>query len=142
MSTTDYIRKEAFWTLCGKKIGSGCYRKVYECSFDNTLVVKVESRSQCFSNILEWTYWGELHWMEGYKEWLAPCVQISPSGGVLIQKKIEPIRRNELPKKLPQFLTDIKPENFGMYEGRLVCCDYGSILCDWSKKLKKIEDEF
>ncbi|MBG6194786.1 hypothetical protein IWQ52_002300 [Labrenzia sp. EL_159] len=45
----------------------------------------------------------------------------------------------ELPDKLPTFLTDIKRENFGLFDGRLVCIDYATTIMDASTRLKKAD---
>jgi hypothetical protein len=61
---------------------------------------------------------------------------------MLIQRYCEPLREVELPKLLPDFLCDLKRENFGMFDGRVVCCDYGtahSAIRRTSRKLVKAE---
>lgn len=34
----------------------------------------------------------------------------------------------QLPTRLPRFLTDFKPSNFGLFKGAIVCHDYGMNL--------------
>lgn len=127
-------------TFVGNMIGEGCYRKVHECRLDPSLVIKLEKTYDTFSNIMEWKVWQEVEYSP-FKKWFAPCVFMSDNGDVLIQKKVDPIsKRDKLPDSIPAFLSDIKPENFGFFEGRLVCSDYGSlpITAQWSeKKMKK-----
>lgn len=116
--------EEAFNLLCGEKLGGGIARMVFECAIDPTLVVKVERDPGSFQNVLEWRHWDECRFYQPAADWMAPCVKISARGMILLQKRVHPAQRHELPAKLPDFLTDIKPEHFGFYDGRLVCCDY------------------
>lgn len=134
---SKFVNKEAFRLLCGRKIGSGVYRTVYECSIDPTLVVKVEDRQAgSFANVAEYEFWNR---NEGGPAgvWLAPCVDLSPNGVILLQKRVEPLRKADLPKKIPTFLTDTHIGNFGMFEGRIVCCDYARVAFDPDMRLKK-----
>lgn len=121
-----FAHEEAFNLLCGDLIGEGMCRKVFACLLDPTLVVKVEKDPRgMFQNAHEWRTWQECsRWTKG-AQWLAPCVSISTHGLVLIQKRVEAIPVSQLPKKLPHFVNrDIKPSHFGLFEGRVVCCDY------------------
>lgn len=134
-----FIYKEVFRTVCGHKIGKGCYREVWSCTFDPTIVIKLERDSRSFCNVQEWENWQELQYQDNVKDWLAPCVEISPCGSVLLQKRVKPLSEKELPSKLPAFLTDIKPGNYGWYEDRIVCCDYPSLICTWPSKTTKVD---
>lgn len=114
----DFIR-----LFCGELIAEGVARKVYELVGNPSLVVKVETTQETFQNITEWQLWNELQFTE-YGIHLAPCRRISPCGLVLIQE-----RTYELPDVLsltnvPEWLGDVKEENFGILDGRLVCHDY------------------
>lgn len=127
--------------LIGKKIGSGCYRDVYQCKLDYSLVVKIEKDKGDFHNIREWQIWKEVEYTDNAK-WFAPCVSISPDGKVLIQKKVEIGRKKDYPEKIPEFFTDIQVPNFGFIGKQLVCLDYGSTKIARSfndKKLKKAD---
>jgi hypothetical protein len=94
---------------------------------DESVVVKIESGSRSFQNVEEWLAWT---WVKGtaMAKWFAPCISVSAAGSILIQQRVTPMRKGERPGKLPAFLCDLKPENFGMYQGRIVCCDYGTVL--------------
>lgn len=118
---------EAKWMLCGELIGRGSARETYHCRANDQYVIKIETRGGSFQNVAEWDIWNWLDGSNPMAKWLAPCQYISPCGLILMQRKVEPVRRAELPKRLPEFLTDLKPENFGMFDGRLVCCDYGTV---------------
>ena len=83
---TDFIK-----LFCGKCIGNGCYRQVYEHKFDDSLVIKIEcADNKVFCNIREWTIWSELPENE-MKRYFAPCIDISENGLILIQKRTKPI---------------------------------------------------
>ena len=59
---------------------------------------------------------------------------LSGYGRVLLQKRVEPLQKGQLPERVPSFLSDLKLSNFGMFEGRIVCCDYG--LLTWSPAMR------
>lgn len=133
---SKFVNREAFHLLRGRRIGSGVYRTVYECAIDPTLVVKVETQAHSFCNIAEYEFW--THYQDAPAgKWLAPCTHLSPCGGILLQKRVEPLRDRELPDRLPSFMTDIHRGNFGLFEKRIVCCDYASVVYDPSMRLKK-----
>lgn len=113
--------------LIGDLIGIGTAREVFTCPLDHSIVVKVECTGGSFQNIAEWEAWT---WIRATKreKWLAPCTVISSCGTVLLQKRADQLRKDEKPKTIPEFLTDVKRENFGWLDGRLVCFDYGTIL--------------
>lgn len=126
---TPFIQKEVTELIIGTKLlGEGQYRKVYEHAYNPHWVVKVESLSKNFANPLEWEAWTQLQFTR-ISGWLAPCLHISPAGGVLIQAKTSPIwDLDELPKRVPALFTDLKRENWGKLKGRIVCHDYGNLL--------------
>lgn len=127
--------------LIGKKLGSGCYRDVYLCRLDSSLVVKVEREEKEFHNIKEWNIWDELKYSD-IKKWFAECIDISNDGKILIQKRVYFGRKEDLPKKIPTFFTDIQPANFGFIKKQLTCCDYGSTIITKmfnDKKLKSAD---
>lgn len=128
--------EEAFNVLCGDLIGEGCHRKVFACKVDPGLVVKVETNTLEFANVNEYQLW-QNYCDTDCGKWLAPCVQLSPYGRILLQRHCDPVRKDELPEKMPAFLTDHKLENFGMYEGRLVCFDYATIIVNPSLAMRK-----
>lgn len=115
-------------TLLGDLIAIGSCRKVYQCRLNADFVVKVEQWRGQFQNVTEWESW---MWMKGSNvaKWFAPYHYISDYGTILVQRRCQPLKdRSELPKRVPKVLTDLKAENFGWYEGRIVCFDYGTIV--------------
>ena len=123
------VKEDAFNLLCGRLIGSGMTRKVFHCNIRDDVVIKVEAEEvrSHFQNLQEWLVWNRICGT-AFEKWFAPVIEISPNGRVLVMAKTEPLGILELPKKMPVFLTDFKPENFGRYKGNVVCHDYGSHL--------------
>ncbi len=120
---------EFFDHMVGDMLGSGVDRTVFEYLPDKTCVVKFATRRGSFQNIHEWDLWQQ-HFNPkptNVCKFLAPCVSISHSGNVLIQKRTKPVPFiYELPKSIPVVLdSDLKRENWGMLKGRMVCHDYG-----------------
>ena len=121
---TDFVNHEAFRMLCSQVIGEGSARKVYSSAILPDCVVKVEESSKSFQNIAEWQAWQQVKDTPAAK-WFAPCVEISPSGSVLLMRRVERVPKSMYPKRVPAFFTDLKRANWGLLEGRMVCCDYG-----------------
>lgn len=122
-------KREAFDLVnlvCGEKIAQGAYRTVFEYRINPAWVIKHDNRNN-HSNIFEHALWNE---MIGTKleQWLAPVEWISDDGYWLIQRRTEPIRRDELPAQVPAIFCDMKLENWGMLDGRPVCHDYGNSM--------------
>ncbi len=117
-------QEDVLLALVGNRIGEGVFREVYELPGRPDVVLKVQvGVSHC--NVMEWTLWDHAQDTRAGK-WLAPCVSISQRGGALIQKRTTPISDrvwNSL--EVPCWIDDVKQENFGMYQGRPVCHDYG-----------------
>ena len=134
------LHSDVFRMLCGDHIGSGAGRHVYECAYDPSVVVKIETEAGSFQNITEWNLWRDAEFIPHAAAWLAPCIKISPCGIVLIQKKTTTPKK--YPDKVPAWLTDTKRTNYGMIGKRFVCHDYGvNLMCNsgLSKRLRKVE---
>lgn len=123
--SSDFRYSEALSVLRGDFLGEGSARKVYALLTNSAYVLKIETAGRSFQNVAEWEYW---KWVKGTKleKWFAPCERISARGLLLVQRRVDPPRLAELPKKVPAFLTDLKIENFGLLDGKFVCCDYGT----------------
>ncbi len=122
-STT--ITRDFIGLFLGKKIGAGMSRTVYLCREDTSCVIKIESASKRFQNVLEWEIWETVKHTK-LKKWFAPCIAISDCGTVLIQKRANAINKEQYPKKIPAFFGDTKYQNFGMIGKQFVCLDYGT----------------
>lgn len=139
--TTAAAFQDAFNLLCGDKLGEGIHRTVFACRLRPELVVKVESGDdwRYFANVLEMRFWNDNQHFDKVAHWLAPCEYLSPDGRILLQRRIEPLRAaDELPEKLPSFLTDVKRDNFGILDGRIVCADYAMTIPSPSVRPKKV----
>lgn len=121
------LEVEAFSVFVGERLGSGMSREVSACRLNPDLVVKIEMEAQRFQNITEWQTWEQVSHTE-CAQWFSPCVLISSAGAVLIQKKTTPILYENLPEMIPIFFSDLKQSNWGLFEGRAVCHDYGYSL--------------
>lgn len=120
---TVLARDLAHMTL-GDELGYGTSRAIFSHATRDDLIVKLETDSGSFSNVREADVWDAVKDTELAK-WFAPVVEISPAGLVLLMKKCRVAIPEALPDKVPAFFTDLKAENWGIYEGRPVCLDYG-----------------
>ena len=121
------LARDTFGMIAGDEIASGVYRRVYACNLNVDHVVKFEESARDFCNVREWDIWQRVKETK-LARWFAPCVAISPSGIALIQQRCKPVTLPEMPKKVPGFFTDLKVENWGRYQDRVVCLDYGNHL--------------
>jgi hypothetical protein len=119
--------KEFFNLFADEQIGKGVFRTVFR-GTDKTLVLKYEHDPKSFCNVNEWQIWNKVKNDRALKRWFAPCVDISPCGTWLVQKYAENIKREQFPKRVPAFLTDFQVANWGKFNGRIVCRDYGHNL--------------
>ena len=134
--TADFIS-----AFLGERIGEGISREVFKNLIDPTTVLKFETGNR-YQNVLEWELWKATEHMPRVRRWLAPCVWISGHGTVLCQKRTGQVPKKRWPAKAPVFLSDFKRQNFGWFENRLVCHDYGlsiAITRGLSEKLRKVD---
>jgi hypothetical protein len=130
------INRELFTMMVGDILGAGEFRIVYNHMHRTDLVLKFEPNAQCFQNIAEWEFWHDNKKNKKVAQWLAPCEYISPCGIVLAMKKTTKPQLIDYPKRVPEFLTDLKRTNFGMLGGRMVAHDYGLYNVDTPTKPK------
>lgn len=110
----------------GEVIANGMSRTVYQHAQDPSLVIKVELQGDHFQNVMEWRIWNDIK-DTALSKWFVPCVDISANGIFLIQKKVDLIPLDQFPKQIPYFFTDLKYQNYGIYNKHFVCLDYGTI---------------
>ena len=115
-----------------------------EGNLDEKYVIKIEPRNtNC--NQVEYTLWEEIKGLTGdlawVKDWFAPVKWISPNGRILLMQKTKEDFNKEYPEKIPKFMWDVKPDNFGWIGKNLVCHDYGQFysFIEYSKKMKKVD---
>jgi len=124
----------------GEMLGYGCSRRVFENPFDKTTVIKIDV-SNWNANVMEHQVWTRVSEVKSINKWFAPVTLMSKCGRILLMKKCKPLIY-PYPAKLPEFLTDIKYDNFGMYNGHVVCYDYaGNLLMEkgMSLKMRKVK---
>lgn len=131
------VNRELLTMMIGETLGAGEFRIVFEHAHRKDLVLKFETRARSFQNIAEWDFWNDNKKNKKIALWLAPCEFISPCGIILAQKKTIKPTKADYPKAVPEFLTDLKRTNFGMYQGRLVAHDYGLYNVKTPTKRKK-----
>jgi hypothetical protein len=123
-----HLLGDLFDFVCGKWIGGGMGRRVYEYRFDASCVVKIDT-SGYFNNVVEYDFWQNMSYHHPeIAKFMAPCVSLSSCGRILVQKKTTPIDpKKKLPVKIPQVLAcDLKIENWGIFKNRVVCHDYAN----------------
>jgi len=138
VTTDELIHRDAFNLFLGDLIGSGMSRKVFTCPLMPNCIVKVESGSGYFQNVIEWETWQRVKLTE-FSRWFAECKAISPNGSILVMERTLPAAPSDYPERMPTFLTDFKRANYGVVpdgptrSGKagsyfLVCHDYGTNL--------------
>lgn len=132
-------KKDAKKFICGKLLGSGVTRDVYEFKPDPRFVVKIERDQSMgnFCNVTEWRNYIDNRYWKWFAKYLAPCELISWDGVILIQRRIEFRDRIEYPIEIPAMFTDTKYSNFGWIGNQFVCCDYAFIPFTLPKKKYK-----
>lgn len=118
--------------LLGRELGRGATRAVYTSALEpDKYVIKWEFGSS-YQNIVEFETWERLCLARHpVRKWFAPCHILSRHGRLLVQSKCAPLPDDfKWPRKMPRCFTDIKWHNFGIFEDRLVCLDYGTALAN------------
>lgn len=122
------IGTEFFNLVCGNLLGSGVSRYVFEYKPDKKYVVKVDC-SNYNANSNEYHIWEQLEYVEKMNKWFAPIKLLTTSGRVMLQRRCKTgLAYDDYPKKVPEFFTDLKYQNWGMLDRRWVCFDYASTL--------------
>lgn len=128
--------------LFGELLGIGIHRKVAVFKPDKDLVIKCAVECPNI-NVLEEEIWMMVQ-ETNIAKWFAPCLDISPCGAFLIQKRVEHRPRKEYPKLVPSFFGDLKYKNYGWIDDQFVCCDYAGFISTsmhhkWSGRMKRAD---
>jgi hypothetical protein len=115
---------ELFHFMAGARIGQGVDREVYVFEPNPEWVIKFQLGSHDFQNVREWDLW--TYAPPAARKWLAPCIDISHSGKILLQVRCN--RLEHPPKRIPKWMDDMHSENWGLIKGRPVAVDYGRHL--------------
>ena len=121
----DVVKDDALELLLQDCLGAGVSRAVFPLWSNPELVIKIEQPCRVFQNVLEWEFWNAVKDDKSISKWFAPCWHISNNGRALVMSRTYPLVVNEV-VKIPAWIGDRKPENFGYFEGRVVCHDYGT----------------
>lgn len=116
-----FLAMDALRLIFGDKISSGQYRDVYDYKPKRGYVIKVTHYQEYNWN--EYNIWQEVK-DAPYKKWFAPVLDISAGGHFLIMKKAKQPTAAKFPKRIPNFFTDLKKENFGFIGNQFVALDY------------------
>ncbi|MEX2126942.1 MAG: hypothetical protein WD871_01695 [Xanthobacteraceae bacterium] len=120
------VARDLFGLVAGARLSFGISREVFAYKLDERLVIKFERGAYAFQNVVEWETWERVEDSPALKRWLAPCTAISPCGRVLVQRRTWPVPPHvKMPKRVPALLADLKRDNWGYLDGRIVCHDYG-----------------
>lgn len=113
-----YSSLEILEFFLGNLIGDGSSRWVFD--YDKNTVLKVE-KGDWHANTIEWDTWMGVKYTK-WEKWFAPVLNISDNGRLLWMQKCNKLY--EQPKRLPTFLGDVRLNNLGELNGRIVCIDY------------------
>lgn len=140
------VRADLIDLVLGECLGSGISRDVFVFAPDERIVVKLErAGGGYFSNVREWNIWNAASGLDWAQRWLAKPLFISDNGRVLLMERTATFAEGErTPKKLPAWLTDFKPENYGwgLISGNFVCHDYASDIVtnnSFTKRLRAVK---
>jgi hypothetical protein len=125
----------------GGWLGTGSSRQVYGSRTRPDIVIKIGyGPAGVQHNMHEYLLWDMFfnHIEEAYR-FLAPCLEISWCGSILIQKRTAPVSTDQftsLRDKMPDWWWDIGVNNVGILDGYLVMHDYAA--CDFADCQKDI----
>lgn len=121
--TLELFNREFTGLMLEEQLGFGQNREVWKLR-GLPYVAKIANGDPS-QNWREWSFWDDAKGTE-MEKWLAPCLCFSSSGRILIQALTKPLINRLYPEKIPDLLTDLKVQNWGVYEDRVVCHDYGT----------------
>lgn len=137
------VNSDLITMFLGEKLGQGSYRAVYEFNPNpKKYVVKIEPLCTN-ANANEFLLWddisGFVNNLAWVKEWFAPVLWMSPNAKILIMERTFQKPDLKRPDKVPDFMCDIKFENFGWIGNKFVCHDYGFLhrFFEYKKRFRK-----
>lgn len=118
---------------CGKYLGEGFRRIVYQYTDNPNLVIKFLKNLEDNHNKIEYENWNNLKDTEK-GVWLVPCLGLSADGRFLIQERVEVL--DKAPDEIPDWIKVLGDYSFGgnnsrhwgIYNDRVVLIDYGDKL--------------
>lgn len=123
-----------------KVLGCGKTRSVWLTSDKNALKLSHIFHNGT-TNRMEWAIWH--HAEPELKKILVPPISIHENGIYMVVTLGEPIKRNEVPKIFPSFITDPKSSNWVRVGNKILLADYaqGGIVTHLGLDSKKLHDE-
>lgn len=119
--------------IFGALIGKGASRLVFVYVQNPDLVIKVE-HLEIGNNAREAQNFETLQRI-GLASWAAPCWLIGPN---LLMRRTAPADPSiDYPAAVPSMFKDLKFNNWGLLDGRLVCHDYAHIGLTPTLEMKK-----
>ena len=112
----------------------GWHRIIYP--YSETEVMKI-AHTTIKQNFIECCLWEMYHDDPLGRKWLAPVTGYTQDFRAIIMRKTEPITDAEMPEKVPTFLDDVKSQNWGRMDDKIVCHDYGSLNFQLKTRLRK-----
>lgn len=120
--TTTPAMKSLLECFVGKVIGEGSERTVFASRYDPNVVIKV-GKGYSTQNAVEASTWDRFKDYPKISKWIAPVLQRSADCRVIVQRRTSTLVKP--PAKIPDFLGDLKVQNFGLLDGQVVAHDYG-----------------
>lgn len=132
----QHVKDEMVRFMCGKELGRGISRTVFEYAFDPKFVLKIEHNQHRNQNASEYIFWDHICDLPKAQKqivqpWFARVAWCSSTNSILMQERTQPVTLDELRAnvpKVPMFLSDLKVGNWGRIGKRYVCHDYGTAL--------------
>lgn len=108
-----------------QRLGGGASREVYSIEGRPEHVAKVALFQKARHNRTEWAIWTQ-HAEEPLRSMLLPAIEIlGENGEILLMPRGHPIsQRSLVPPNAKQWLSDVTPDNWVRWNGRILCCDY------------------
>jgi hypothetical protein len=120
---------DLFKEICGRYLGEGSNRIVYEHNSDPLRIVKVGKMRPHISNLTEWIIWLQVSNQPKLNQVFGECFALSASGRFLIMEKLvdlSPAQRASA--QTPVWATDPKPSALGATQaGVIKVRDYGHV---------------
>lgn len=153
---SPHVGMDLMMCSLGTRLSNGCFRDVYAHTLNSELVLKIEyghdrkdeydtGVNNSFCNVQEFLLWQGIQYLKGplewVKQWFAPIEWISPGGHILCMQRTYEMPEKERPEMIPDFLWDVKKENFGWIGDQFVCHDYAHVhaFASYSKKMRKVK---
>lgn len=119
--------------ICGKLLGKGKTRRVFEHKENSLWVIKVQKKQSKYNNKVEWNFWNAIKDKE-FSCLFCPCISLNLEGDLIMMRceKAKPTIADRMTINLkirnalgPKPKDVMRQTNFGILDGNLVLIDYG-----------------